>query len=120
MKKVIALVFLFLFLIGCSANKGSPAVPTGEVKEFRIEAFQFSYEPSVIEVNRGDTVRIIAKSRDVPHGLKIEEFGVDMQLSPSSETTAEFVADKAGTFTFFCTVPCGPGHPGMQGTLIVR
>ena len=31
----------------------------------------------------------------------------------------EFVADKAGTFSFRCSVPCGSGHQLMQGTLVV-
>jgi cytochrome c oxidase subunit 2 len=33
--------------------------------------------------------------------------------------TVEFVADKAGTFTFSCSVYCGKGHRGMKGELVV-
>ena len=89
------------------------------VKEFRLEAFQFGYEPSVIEVNKGDTVRIIATSRDVSHGLALLDFGVNIVIKKGEETTVEFVADKSGEFTFYCSVPCGSGHGTMKGKLVV-
>lgn len=90
------------------------------VKEFKIEAFQFGFDPNTIEVNQGDKVRFIAWSRDVPHGLTIREFEVKMNLQDSNPQTVEFVADKKGTFTFFCSVPCGANHKEMKGRLIVK
>ncbi|MBI2142646.1 cytochrome C oxidase subunit II, partial [Candidatus Woesearchaeota archaeon] len=30
------------------------------------------------------------------------------------------VADKPGTFTAYCTVPCGAGHPDMKAKLVVE
>jgi heme/copper-type cytochrome/quinol oxidase subunit 2 len=30
-----------------------------------------------------------------------------------------FVADKAGTFTWRCNIPCGAGHQHMTGKLVV-
>jgi len=89
------------------------------VKEFRLETFQFGYDPGVIEVNKGDTVRIIATSRDVTHGLALGDFGVNIVIKKGEETTAEFVADKTGEFTFYCSVPCGSGHGTMKGKLVV-
>ncbi len=93
---------------------------TGETKEFTIEAFRFGFNPNNIEVNLGDKVRITAYSRDVPHGLAINEFNVNMYLTGSTPQTVEFIADKKGTFTFFCNIPCGAGHSSMRGRLIVR
>lgn len=98
----------------------SPTVQlTGETKEFRIEAFQFGFSPSVIEVNLGDTVKIIASSRDVPHSFTLPDFGVNLYLDGLNTKTAEFIADKAGTFTFYCNIPCGGGHSSMRGTFKV-
>lgn len=93
---------------------------TGETKEFTIEAFQFGFSPSTIKVNQGDKVRIIASSRDVPHGLAIPEFGVNMYLPGPAPKTIEFIADKKGTFTFYCNIPCGSGHSSMRGQLIIK
>jgi len=102
-----------------SVIDSSEAVITGETKEFRIRAFQFEYSPSTLEVNQGDRVVITAYSSDVPHGLSIPGYGVNLYLDGQNEKTAEFVADKKGTFEFYCSVVCGSGHGTMRGQLIV-
>ncbi len=93
---------------------------TGQVVEIDMTAKQWEFIPSVITVNQGDLVRIKATSVDVPHGFALPEFGVSEYLDPGQEVTIEFVADKKGTFTFFCNVACGQGHSQMRGTLIVQ
>jgi len=99
----------------------SPPPAQQSVKTFHIKARKFEFEPSVIEVNKGDTVTITAETMDVSHGLKIRDFNVDLKLNtPGEVKTATFVADKAGEFDFFCSVPCGTGHSSMKGTLIVH
>ena len=127
---IILSVLIVLVVVGCSSPQQAPSTTpppsstdgaaSGSVKEFHVQAYQFGYDPETIEVNKGDTVRIIATTRDVPHGLNIPDYGVNMIISPGSESKAEFVADKQGTFTFFCSVPCGPGHKSMKGQLIVK
>ncbi len=116
-----------LIISGCSNSptenslKEANNEPFGDkVKEFRVEAFQFGFDPAVIEVNKGDKVRIIAESRDVPHGFAIDEYGINLYLDGLRPETVEFIADKAGTFTFYCNVPCGSGHRSMKGKLIVK
>src|SRR3989344_4884870 len=90
------------------------------VKEFTITAKQFQFEPATIEVNKGDRVKLVITSMDVPHGFKIAEYGINERLEPGKPVTIEFVADKEGTFTTFCSVACGAGHGSMKGQLIVR
>ena len=91
-----------------------------EVKEFQITAKQFSFEPETIEVNRGDKVRLIVTSLDVPHGISIVEYGINERLDVGKPVTIEFTADKEGTFTAFCSVFCGSGHSNMKGKLVVK
>src|SRR3989344_691234 len=97
MKKIaslLALLVLGLFLISaCSQQKpedlvgqGTPVpagdkqveekvvAPAGEVKEFKITAKQFQFEPATIEVNKGDKVKLVITSTDVPLGFKIVEY----------------------------------------------
>lgn len=92
---------------------------TGEVKEFTVEAFQFGFDPGTIEVNQGDKVKLTAYSSDIPHGLAIFEYGINMYLD-STPRTIEFIADKKGTFYFYCSVSCGIGHGEMTGRLVVN
>jgi len=91
-----------------------------EVKEFTVRAFQFRFEPDTLEVNLGDTVVLNAYTADVPHGLKIPQYDIDMKLTSDTPVTVEFVANKEGTYPFYCSIPCGGGHRGMQGKLIVN
>ena len=90
------------------------------VKEFKITAKRFQFEPSTIEVSKGDRVRLLVTSTDVPHGISITEYGINERLDPGKEVKIEFTADKEGTFTAFCSVFCGSGHGGMKGRLIVK
>ncbi|MBI2102078.1 cupredoxin domain-containing protein [Candidatus Woesearchaeota archaeon] len=90
------------------------------VKEFKITAKQFSFTPETIEVNKGDRVRLLVTSTDVPHGISINEYGINERLDPGKEVKIEFTADKEGTFTAFCSVFCGSGHSNMKGKLIVK
>ncbi|MDQ5952387.1 MAG: plastocyanin, partial [Patescibacteria group bacterium] len=70
-------------------------------------------------VQKGDTVRIIFKNEDGFHDLKIDEFNVaTKQIQGGAEETVEFVADKAGTFEYYCSV--GKHRDmGMKGTITV-
>ena len=88
----------------------------------RIEAERFEYKPSHIRVGQGERVRLIFTSRDTTHGVAIAEYHVRKDIPPrgKGETIVEFVADKAGTFTYRCSHLCGAGHAMMRGTLVVN
>jgi mono/diheme cytochrome c family protein len=87
------------------------------------------YVPNEIRVRQGQIVRIDFQPTDnglgAGHGLAID--GYDqvsfingaMVQRPKALT---FVADKAGTFTFYCATQCSTGnlHPNMKGTLVVE
>src|SRR3989338_129009 len=109
MKKIILPLMAFLLLIiACSKeNPGDGKIVNGDFKEFKITAKKFAFEQETIEINRGDKVRWIVTRTDVPHGIGIP-------------FTIEFIADKEGTFTSFCTVFCGSGHSDMKGKIIVK
>lgn len=96
----------------------APAEPI--VKTFEITAKQWSFEPSTITVKKGDRVRLQIRTIDVDHGFGLSAFGINQPLKPNTTTNVEFVADKAGSFSFFCSVFCGSGHGGMRGTLVVQ
>lgn len=91
-----------------------------EVKTFTMTAKQWEFSPDTITVNKGDTVVLSVRSIDVAHGFALPEFGVNERLEPGKVVEVEFVADKTGTFSFFCSVVCGAGHGDMKGTLVVE
>ena len=92
----------------------------GEVKEFAITARQFVFEPNIIRVKVGDGVRLTLHNIDVEHGISIPAFNVTIEPPVGVSQSTEFVAGRAGTFDFSCSVFCGSGHRGMRGKLIVE
>ncbi len=74
-----------------------------------------------IVVNQGERVRLRIRSEDVVHGFAIGRLGVDAgPIEPGKVTTVEFLADRVGEFTFYCTMWCDPNHARMRGTVEVR
>jgi heme/copper-type cytochrome/quinol oxidase subunit 2 len=75
-----------------------------------------------LEVNKGDLVVLKLTSSDVVHGFSLKDFGIFIEdgIRPGKVVLVSFKADKAGTFTFNCSIICGDEHKKMQGTLVVR
>jgi len=97
-----------------------PVLPvTPQERTFRIDARQFAYSPSELQVNEGDTVIIQLVSADVVHGLYMDGYDVSVEADPGQTKTLSFVADKPGSFRFRCNVTCGAMHPFMIGKLNV-
>lgn len=98
----------------------SPVVSQGEVKEFVLTAMPFEYSVKEIRVKKGDRVRIVLKNEKGMHDWVVDEFNVrTKQLKVGETDTVEFVADKAGTFEYYCSVPTHR-QMGMVGKLIVE
>lgn len=100
--------------------KENPEKYISKIKEFNLEAYQFGFSPQQIRVKKGDIVRLKISSRDVPHGVYIKEYGVNVRVEEGNPETVEFLADKAGEFAIKCSVYCGRGHGKMKGKLIVE
>ena len=103
-----------------TGGAASTTIPTASVKTFTLTAKKWEFEPSTITVNRGDKVVLSIRSVDVTHGFALPDFKINRNLEPGKTVNIEFTADKTGTFTFFCSVFCGEGHPRMNGSLIVK
>ncbi len=78
---------------------------TGEAQVINVEAGSFYYKPDTITVKKGQKVKVVMKSVDMMHDFNIDELGVKVPIAKSGETaTAEFTADKVGTFEYYCSV----------------
>lgn len=95
-------------------NRSTPAE-----RFIRITASSFEYAPSNITVNPGDRVTLELASADYVHGLRIDDYNLDVQAEAGQPARLTFVADRSGAFRFRCSVTCGPLHPFMIGQLNV-
>lgn len=114
-------VFLFVAIVIFVPLAASAAKPQGaQVREFKMTAKKYKFEPKVITVKQGEKVRLIVTALDRTHGFKLEEYGINQKLKKGDPATIEFTADKSGTFVFRCSEFCGIGHLKMKGKLVVE
>ncbi len=87
-------------------------------------AVRSHFFPEHVEVNEGDVVtwRITAMetAQDATHGFCIGGYNVNLSLEPGEYAQFKFVADRAGTYPFYCTEFCSALHLEMMGYLHVK
>lgn len=84
-----------------------------------VEGSSFKFAPNRIEVKKGDTVEIVFKNTTGFHDFVIDEFDArTSQIQAGQTETITFVADKAGSFEYYCSVGTHR-QMGMKGTLVV-
>lgn len=116
------------FLVG-------PTLPGPRERSFTVAARRYGYDPAVIRVNRGDTVRLRFVSEDVVHGFYLEGHNLDVRITPMRSTVEVhrsghasepevveeiiFRAEREGKFRYRCSQTCGFMHPFMLGDFVV-
>lgn len=141
---IVAAVILILLLVGGFLFLGqgddivvtttltpamTPAPTPGQgVREFLVTARNFSFSLSEMRVVKGNTVWVTLHSEEGRHDWRIDEFGAGTDrllgintaiLQAGQQETVQFVADKAGTFEYYCSIG-NHREMGMRGNLIVE
>lgn len=108
------------------APKTVPPAPKAPAKKtFTITGEPFKFlmngtEAPVLRVQQGDTVRIDFTNTKGFHDWVLDEFNARTpQLQAGASASVEFVADKKGTFEYYCSVGSHRAM-GMKGNLIVE
>lgn len=133
MKTLTILFSLYLLLLAISANSMSTVTEKDKSKmniikkvivkdeiPITMNVFAYGYNPEIISAKKGQKVKIIATSDDVPHSIWIKEYNIDARVEKGKETVIEFLAYKVGAFDIYCRVYCGKGHRQMKGKLVVE
>lgn len=110
---------------GANTNTGQLPTPSPQSapvaqKEFIVTGENYSFMPGTITVKKGDKVKITFKNIDGFHDFKLDEFGVaTKKISSGQEEVVTFVADKAGTFEYYCSIGSHRAM-GMKGAFVVQ
>ncbi len=90
----------------------------------KMTAIRSHFFPEHVQVNEGDTVtwRITAleTTQDATHGFCIGGYNINLSLEPGEFSEFTFVADKPGTYPFYCTEFCSALHLEMMGYLHIK
>ena len=94
------------------------------VVEVWMNVVRSHFTPDIVSAKVGDKVIVhltnVEQTPDATHGFAVPMKNVMVSLDPGETTTVEFVADKPGSFSFYCTEFCSALHLEMQGWLIVE
>lgn len=98
----------------------SPNASASAPMEITVENKGLTFVPSEIRVKKGNMIKITFKNTGGMHDFMIDEFNVaTKQLKAGQEETVEFIADKTGSFEYYCSVN-NHRAMGMKGVLIVE
>jgi len=119
------------------AASEKPQASAGQVKVIEMTSKKYEYSPNEIHVKKGARVQLKIRPLDRTHGFKVslypdgaEQSGPpglkfdpaqdNFKIEKGQERVIEFVAERAGTYPFKCSVFCGFRHHGMKGKVIVE
>jgi cytochrome c oxidase subunit II len=88
-------------------------------RTIEMTAQRFAFEPNEITVKKGQPVILVIKSKDVSHGLVIEDLGVRTEVKKGEATEVKFDPETTGSFEGKCAHFCGKGHGSMKMTVHV-
>lgn len=102
------------------ADSGSANVKTFVVDSSHLRFYIDGVENPNIKVKQGDKVRIEFSSSEGFHDWVLDEFNAATErVNAGSSSSVEFVADKKGTFEYYCSVGQHRAN-GMKGKFIVE
>lgn len=83
-----------------------------------LQASQFAWRP-VLQLQRGETYRLLVSSTDVQHGLSLQPINYNFQVLPGYLYAIEITPEEVGEFPVVCNEFCGLGHHVMTGMVVV-
>jgi len=114
MNKIFIVFIVAVAIIGIGTFLGTGAsktcLATGETITIDMTIGSWYFAPDTIRADCGDRVVINAYNEDpYDHGIGLDLFGINKRIIAKTVDKIEFTANEKGTFTFYCTVPCGSG-----------
>ena len=64
-------------------------------------------------------MKVTLVSEDIAHSFVVDEYRIARKVVPGGAVTFEFLADKTGSFTIYCSLTIDDGCRSMKGQLVV-
>ncbi|HUP70902.1 MAG TPA: plastocyanin/azurin family copper-binding protein [Acidimicrobiales bacterium] len=108
----IGAVTAFVVIPACGDDPEPAAGGGGAPGPTTVVLKDIAFKPGTISVKTGDKVTWRFEDKGIPHNVVAGDDSFKSDIKDSG--TFQHTFDKAGTFTYSCTV-----HPGMNGTVKV-
>lgn len=112
-----------IVLITAMIIVSTPAAEAAGPKKFTLVNVVFDgtkiWLPGSLLVHQGDEVELtLINKLEVPHGFKIDVFGIESVIAAKSKSTVKFTAKMAGVHPYICHLH--PAHIGGQIHVIAK
>ena len=97
---------------------GIPVVAPEPETDIFLLSTRFQFRP-ILQLQVGETYRILLSSNDVQHGFSLQPDGFNLQVLPGYITEFDLTPEEPGEFQIVCNEYCGTGHHIMLGRIIV-
>jgi heme/copper-type cytochrome/quinol oxidase subunit 2 len=94
---------------------GSP-VPD---ETLEIVASRQGFRPRVVNVRKGQPVRLLLSSADGEHCFALDALRIEKRIVPGKATVLDLTPDRSGTFPFYCCLEEGAAADSENGRLVI-
>jgi len=108
--------FIEEYQVGEREGAAIVAPPPGS--DVYLRSSQFQFRP-ILQLERGETYRLLVSSTDVQHGLSMQPVNLNYQVLPGYLSVVRITPEESGEFPIVCNEYCGLGHHTMTGLIIV-
>jgi heme/copper-type cytochrome/quinol oxidase subunit 2 len=84
---------------------------------FELVVSSDGFRPKVVNVRKGDAVRLSITSADGEHCFALDALRIEKRIAPGKATVVELTPDRAGEFAFYCCLE--PESKALRGKLVV-
>ena len=129
-------LFMGMLLAGCATSvseipdaSSSPNQAQQETQQteettkgrtIMLHSSNWEFSPSTITAKQGENISLHLMGIQGNHGFAIPALGINETMSQGESKLVKIPTDKAGTYEFSCSVPCGSGHRDMKGTIVIE
>lgn len=96
--------------LACCAVLGLSFVASfafGAQDQLQVIASKAGFRPRVLNLHKGETVRLILTTADVEHCFAVDELRVEKRIVPGRATELDLTPDRPGTYRFYCCLEAG-------------
>lgn len=93
------------------------AATQGRVIPITAELWKFT--PNVIQAQQGESATLQITGVSGTHSFSAPDLGISATVLQGQTVNVVIPTDKAGTFDFRCSIPCGVGHQDMKGQIVI-
>jgi nitrous-oxide reductase len=99
-------------------------VRNGTKVDVYMTCIRSKFVPEQFEVHEGDEVTLhlsnVETVRNMTHGFALSKYGINVGVEPGKTSETTFIANKLGTYWYYCTWFCSALHLEMRGRMLVK